>query len=84
MDLAILLIHIFGCIWMAVSGWMTGRNIVRIRRSKRSLRATREENRLFAEGWQRIRNAGSRGEQYRLQVELAEAIEEHRQRMRTG
>lgn len=80
MDLAILLIHIFGCIGMAVSGWMTGCSIVRIRQCKRTLRATREENRLFAEGWQRVRNAGSRGEQYRLLVELAEAIQDHRQR----
>lgn len=77
-------IHIFGGMWMAVLGWLTGRNIVRIRRSKRSLRAFREENRLFVEGWRRIGNARSRDEQYRLLLELAEAIEERRQRMRTG
>lgn len=80
MDLAILLIHIFGGMWMAVLGWLTGRNIVRIRQCKRSLRATREENRLFAEGWRRVRNARSRDEQYRLLLELAETIEDHRQR----
>lgn len=73
------LILIFGGMWMAALGWLTGRNLVRIRRNKRRIRELRVERRLFAEGWQRIGNARSRGEQYLLLLELAETIEAHRQ-----
>lgn len=74
------IIHVFGCVGMAVSGWMTGCSIVRTRRCKRTLRAFREENRLFEEGWQRIGNARSRDEMCQFLLDLAEAIQDHRQR----